>query len=1303
MRRTALVLIARTIVIRREVMPRNLFILIAGAIVGLSLNVSAWGQATTSLHGVVTDPSGASIVEAQVILTNVATNFVRRTTTTARGGYEFVSVLPGTYKLTIEAKGFRTYVQTDLQLQVDLPSTADVHLKLGSSSETVEVRSEAPPLNTTDPSLGHDLGTVEIENLPMEAEQLPLLLSLQPGVIYNGQNILTDSYDTRAGSVNGEHSDQNNITLDGVSVNDEFAGYAFQGVLPSTPYSVEEFRVTTSNYGASEGRSAGAQIAMVTKGGTNKFHGALYEYNRNTIGEANNYFLKLDQLSTKEPNVPEHLVRNLFGGTFGGPIIKDRLFFFFNYQGERQSYQESILQSVPTTSLDDGVVQYECTLLPNGDPNTTLCPGMNVTGASGASYTVQPGYYGLTPGNLKSMDPLNIGPSQVALGYFNTYPAPNDFTTGDGVNFAGYRFAGRQLLSENWYIGRLDYKLTANGNHTLFLRGASRNDPSTNPPFLPGTPPTSSTIDVSKGFVGGYTAAFGPRLVNNLHYGLTHQSVASVGDTNQPWIVFQGISQPIVYSTSFTAPVHNLADTLTVQKGSHNLQFGTNILFIRRTTDNQSDSFSSALTNADWLQYSGFANTPSPLNPTNGCAPNTGPCFPAVDGGSGTNYNVAVVASMGMVTEGFSQYNYKITNTTAATPLDQGAPIQRHWATDTYSIFFQDTWRVRPNVSLTYGLNYQLMTPITETNGQEVTPSVNMGNWFNQRALDASKGIPSNQDPVIAFQPSGSVYGRPGLYSAQTKNLAPRFGLAWTPHPSSGWLKGLLGEDKTVVRFGAGVYFDNFGPALALSYDATGTFGLSSTLENPSSTLTAATAPRLTNVNTIPASLIQPAPPATFPVTYPNLEAIGNGIDQSLKTPYSYAVDLSIQRQLPGRMTLDIAYVGHFAHRVLGLQDVAEPMNLVDTKSGIDYFSAAKQMSTLWRAGVPESSINASTIGPTAQYWQNMLTAQSSGYTLCSTGATTPNLLTAVYDVFGPVCGNLYNETFALFLMDVYGFPTSPVTGLNSFYNSQFSSLWDWRSIGYSNYNALQIGLHKQMSHGLLFGLNYTYSKSLDLESQAERGVQYLTDSIINSWSPSQMYAPSDYDLRHQINGYWVAQLPFGRGREFAGNVGKGVDAVIGGWQLGGTARWTSGFPFSAYMSGADFPTNWDEMGWADLTGSPIATGTTFSNGQPNVFKNATQADTGFTYAFPGESGVRNPIRGDGFFGVDMNLSKSWKIPRAEQQTVQLRWSVFNVTNSSRFDIYSMQDEVGTASTFGNYSQTLTSPREMELALIYKF
>jgi hypothetical protein len=1275
-------------------MSRTVFSVFACLVLCFALSLSSWGQATTSLNGTVTDPTGAAVSQAAVTLTNASTNFARKTTTTGKGGYEFVSVLPGPYKIVVDAKGFKTFVQKDIVLEVNLPATVDVHLSIGSETQIMEVQSEAAPLNTTDPSLGHDLGSSAIENLPMEAEQLPLLLSLQPGVIFNGENnaLVSNPYDTRTGSVNGEHSDQNNITLDGVSVNDEFNGYAFTGVLPSTPYSVEEFRVTTSNYGASEGRSAGAQIAMVTKGGTNHFHGNLYEYNRNTIGEANDYFLKLDELQAGVPNVPEHLVRNLFGGTIGGPILKDRLFFFFNYQGERQSYLESQLRNVPTQSLADGVIEYQCA-------DQSQCPGGSVVGESGKSYTVPNGYWGLSPSNLAQMDPLGIGPSQVALKFFQAYPASNDNTVGNLVNFAGYRFPARQLVSENWYIGRLDYKLTANGNHSLFVRGAARNDPTINPPFLPGTPPESTSVDVSKGLVGGYTGVFGPRFVNNVHYGITKQSIATPGDTNLPWIVMRGIDQPIVYSSSFTAPVHNIADTATWQRGSHNLQFGTNILLIRRDSDSYGNSFSSALTNSEWMQYSGFAAAPlSPLNPTYGCGTG-GPCYPAVLSSFDQSYDWPLIAMMGMASEGFAQYNYKITNLTAATPLDQGAPISRHWASDTYSFFFQDNWRVRPNLSLTFGVNYQLMMPITETNGQEVTPNVNMGQWFNQRAIDAAKGIPSNQDAIISFQPAGSSYGRPGLYAAQKKNFAPRLGFAFTPHAYGG---------KTVFRGGFGMYYDNFGPALALTYDATGTFGLSTTLENPefelangTTPLTPSTAPRITGMNSLPSSILRPAPSSTFPVEFPlGSEAITNGIDQSLKTPYSYAADFSVQQQLPGKITMDLAYVGHFGHRLLAYEDVAEPMNLVDAKSGIPYYAAAKRLSSLWRQGTPESSINASTIGPTAQYWQDMLTAEPS-YTLCSSGLPTSSLLVATYDVFGPGCGNLYNETSAVYLLDVAGFPTMPTTGLNSFFNSQYSSLWDWRTIGHSSYNALQAGFHRQMSHGLLFGFNYTWSKSQDLESMAERGAQYLTSSIINSWSPNQMYAPSDYDVRNQINGYWVAELPFGRGKEWGGNVGPGVDAVIGGWQWSGTGRWTSGFPASVYEAYV-WPTNWDEMGWADLTGQPIPLGKTIVNGIPNIFNNTTAAPNAFNYAFPGESGNRNTIRGDGYFGFDMNLSKSWKIPHYEQQALQFRWSVYNVTNSTRLDAYTVQDQVQQPG-FGNYTEDLTQHREMELALIYKF
>jgi hypothetical protein len=1267
----------------------------------------AWGQATTALRGTVTDSSGSAVIGAQVNLSNLETNIGRSTTSGSSGLYSFVEVLPGTYKVTVEAKGFKKYEHSAVTLRVDLPATLNVQMSVGSVAEVIDVTAEAPLLNTTDASVGQTMDKVGIENLPLPAENNVLLLSLQPGVAFNGENKLQDDYDTRAGMVNGERSDQNNISLDGVSNNNEFAGYAFNGVLPTTPFSVEEFRVTTSNYGVGEGRSSGAQIAMITKSGTNNFHGSLYEFNRNGLGEANDFFVKNAQLGASDANRPPQLVWNNYGGTIGGPIKRNRLFFFFNYEGHRQNVGESAARIVPSAMLQDGIIQYQCA-------NPSACPGIAVTGASGKSYSVQPGNYALGPSQLAQMDPLGIGPSLGALAYFKTYPLPNAPPTGDAPNFGTFRFAAPTTTRENWYIGRIDYQITQNGNHTLFFRGTGIDQhdvPTTGAPFLPGRAPMQTILDLAKGFAVGYTSLWGPRVVNNFSYGLTRDSIGVGGDSNQPWVMMRDLDQDISYPYGHTAPVHNIVDTVTWVKGSHNFQFGANLLLSRLNTYDYGANYSDALTNADWLSSNGFANKNSPLNPA--CLAQAGTTctaadtYPAVDPGFNHAYDFPLAALIGVESEVDGVYNYKI-GSSGGTVIGPNLPIVRHWATNNYNLFFQDTWKMRRNLSVTYGLNYQLMTPMTETAGQEVTPTVNMGTWFSQHQAAMLKGIPDNQvlgGGLIGFGAAGSPYGKPGLYGTQNKNFAPRLGLAWSPN------------EKTSIRAGAGMYYQNFGPELAQFYSASGEYGVSTGASNPSASLDLSAAPRIGNslsdMNAIPLGLLTNlglAPPST--ISFPQVPpagsfAITRGIDQSLKTPYSYAVDLSVQRQLPGRMTLDVAYVGHFAHRLMVLDDVATPLDIVDPKTGIDYFKAAKRMSQLWRAGTPDNSANITPalVGPTSQYWLDMMASQSS-YSTC-TGGTTSNLLYAVYDTFGggvpsgaPNCGSLYNETSGNYLIDVYGIPANLKTGPYSFYNSQYSSLWDWRSIAWSNYNSLQVSLNKQMSNGVMFGFNYTYSKALDIESMAERGVHYLTDSVINAWDPGQMYGPSDADLRHQINGYWVVELPFGRGKALASNAHGVVDALIGGWRLGGTTRWTSGFPVSVFQ-GYVWPTNWDEMGWSDLTGAPIQTGTTITNGTPNIFKNPTQARAGFDYAYPGESGKRNPIRGDGYLATDMNLSKTWRI--TERQNFELRWSVFNAFNNTRFDPYSMQDEWDVQESFGNYSSTLTTRRRMEFAGIYRF
>jgi hypothetical protein len=1289
----------------------------------LLLAAAAFGQATTSLRGAVTDPSGAAIPGAKVTIVNPETGATRSATTAGDGTYVFTEVLPGTYTLSVEATGFQKFQQSDVVLRVALPATVNVGMKVGAVTQVVSVSGQAPLLNTTNASIGQTMGSTQIEQLPLNARNVPALLSIQPGVVYTSDRSDLYAFDTRSGAVNGERSDQSNVTLDGVDVNDQFEGTAFHSVLPVTVDSVQEFRVTTSNYGASEGRSSGGQVALVTKGGTNHFHGSLYEYNRNTSTVANDFFIKSAEAANGQPNVPPKLIRNIFGGSIGGPFIHNRFFFFFNYEGRRDAQADSAVRTIPSSTLRDGIIQYQCA-------TSSDCPGGAVTGLSGKSYTVQPGYYALNDAQLTAMDPVSGGgPNKATLAYFNSFPQPNDNSVGDGFNFSGYRFAAPISRHYNWLIGRLDYKLTASGSQTLFLRGSGRDDTIGGEPFLPagyvlGGIPQTQQKDLSKGFVVGYTALFGTHWVNNFRYGLTYQSIGTSGNSNLPWNFIRSMNQGVFRSNSFTVPVHNIVDDVSWTHGSHTMQFGLNFYIIRRNSNSTLNSFSDGVTNADWIDTAKIARSGDALDPG---ANN----YPAVSQGFVNSYDFPLAGLLGMVTEVDATYNYHLNPDSTGTALAQGAPVPRHWSIHQYDLYWQDVWQVKPNVTFTYGLRWGLLQPIYENTGQEVAPTFSLGPWFNQRGQRMVQGLPSSMDPSILFAPAGAYYGKPGFYGWQTRNFAPRIAVAWTPHFSSGgWLSKIFGSgDKTVIRAGWGMYHDHFGPALATAFDTNGAFGLSTTLTNPAGTQTIESAPRLTSMNVVPKTdnngnqIFIPAPPAKYPQLFPNTLdtggfAIAYGLDSSLRTPYSYAIDFSVDRQLTSSMSLSVSYVGHLAHRLLVQSDLAMPYDIVDPKSGISYFQAAARFSQLGREGLTYNQITPSVVGPTAQFWLNQFKMDpSSGYPypLCTVDGTTTSKLQAMYDTMEGC--TLYNETTGLFYTDLFGFPLQPTTGYNTYFNPQFSSLYAWRSIGYSNYNSLQVSLQKRMSHGILFDFNYTYSKSLDIQSDATSvgncGIACGFGSVINSWSPYQLYGPSAFDLRHQINADWVVDLPFGRGRMIGRNVGRGLDAVIGGWQLSGLARWTTGFPVNAF-GGYAWPTNWELGGNAILTGKPIPTATSNlaasndpvfpTSGGWNMFSNVKQAFQGFDYPFPGQSGVRNAIRGQGYAGWDMGLSKQWHMPYNEAHTLQFRWDVFNVPNLKRFDVQSVTNELDIGSyNFGKYTRLLTNPRIMQFALRYQF
>src|SRR5713226_5615227 len=263
---------------------------------------------TTSVRGTVTDKTGASVGDAKVSLDNPGQALHRETLTSMTGAYEFVALPPGTYALTIEKEGFQKYEQKNLQLLVNSPTTVNATLEIGATSQVVEVSASAVALNTTDASIGNAFGENQIKQLPLEGRNVPDLLTLQAGVAYTGnRSDVNRDVDTRSGAVNGARSDQSNITLDGVDVNDQVKGSAFTSVLPVTLDSVQEFRVTTTNANADQGRSSGAQVSLVTKSGTNNLHGSLYEYHRNTATSANDYFVKTAELQSGQANVPPKL------------------------------------------------------------------------------------------------------------------------------------------------------------------------------------------------------------------------------------------------------------------------------------------------------------------------------------------------------------------------------------------------------------------------------------------------------------------------------------------------------------------------------------------------------------------------------------------------------------------------------------------------------------------------------------------------------------------------------------------------------------------------------------------------------------------------------------------------------------------------------------------------------------------------------------------------------------------------------------------------------------------------------------
>ena len=1251
------------------------------ALLNLTVTPASAQTGTSALVGEVSDSQKQVIPGATVTVTHVATAANQTTTTDERGNFRLSNLQPGVYTLRVELAGFKTAIIERVNLQVDSVTREAVTLEVGGIAETVSVISETTHLNTTDASVGNVMSREQIRSLPVEAQNVVHLLSLQPGAIFiPTSNPAT--VDPRYGSVAGARADQQSVTLDGIDVNDPQNATAYTSAIRMTQEALQEFRVSTSNYNAEMGRSSGPQVSLITRSGTNQFDGSAYWTFRRTATSTNEYFLELSQLAAGQESKPPKLDKDIYGGSFGGPIQRNRIFFFGNIEQLKEQSESPVTRNVPSNSMRDGVLIYQCAV-------AALCPGGSVRGVAN-NHTIPSGFYGMTPAEIAAIDPLGIGPSRAALEYFNKYPAPND-PGRDGRNLMDYRFAAPIENDFLNLVGRVDYK--ALDNHSFFARVGKQDDTINNPPQFPGTPPRRQRLFNNWGGAVGYDAVLSPTITNSFRYGFTQIDENNAGVTNQNYVIFrfispfEGIGDTNTFTDTRQTPTQNFVNDLSWFKGRHTMKAGTNIRFTRVPKNRFQSSYLSATINPSWVAGIGRRNMPgSAFCTVPGCS------LPAVATAFQAGYADAWLNILGVLSQATQRANYD----RDGTPQPVGSPVAREIASDEYEWYIQDAWQLRPNLTITAGLRYSLYSPPYEVNGLQVAPSTSMGAWFDQRVQNMNNGIPSNASPLVQFDLAGPKNDRPGFYAWDKNNFAPRVAVAWTP------------KERLVVRGGYSKVFDRVGVGLATNFDEGFAFGMSTTISSPfGGAYETDPRARFVDISTMPPTM--PAAPAGgFPQTPPERAGIiTSSIDDTLVTPSAHMTSAIVGFDISRNYTLEVGYIGRFGRDTLVRRDLAMPLNLVDPASRMDYFTAAQAIiRAAQSAGLASNSPASAYAGlPALAYWENIFPAAAGG------GLTATQAITRAFMQNGP------DWITALYDMDTSCVPACSKFGPYAYFAEQYDSLSAISSIGRSNYNGMNLTLRRRYSNGVQFDINYTLSKSMDMGSQVERGSSFgnfsnggNTGFLINSFDPELNYGRSDFDVRHQVNTNGLMELPFGQGRRFGGGVGNALNALIGDWSVAGLLRWTSGFPFNVANCRSCWATNWNVQGNAMLVDPDrlpeTETVLNAVDGRPSPFANAADAITYFRRQLPGESGIRNLFTGDGYFNIDLSVSKAFRLGIADHR-LRFRWDVFNVTNAAKFDVSQLTNTPDTAG-FGRYNGTLATcdaqaGRCMQFALRYEF
>ena len=1172
---------------------RRLIILLAA----LAFPVLALAQSGTSRAiGVVQDRSGANIAGARVTLTKEDTKISQVTTSTSSGNYVFEGIQAGAYSVSVEAEGFKQFVSTGNVLAVGEPMTVNVVLDVGDVRQTVEVSESAELVDTsTSGNVGNLVENAAVVSLPIvgvRGRNVLDFVNFQPGVV-NAQNDLAGG----GVSVHGSRDRAWNYTLDGIDINEDSAGGSNFSPLRTNPDAISEFRMITSNPTAEFGRNSGAQVMMVTRSGANAFHGNLFEFYQSP-------FLQANEVANKQAGLRrQQFVQNIYGFSLGGPVIRNKTFFFTNLQmlhTLRTRRQQSI---VYTDLARKGIFRFV-----KGGRNLPA----GVTGASvDNNGNVLPG---VTVGsfNIGTSDPQGFGLDPAVQKVLALTPLPNDFSSGDGLNEAAFDFSAHEFERQVDFVVKIDH--TFNPHHSVFGRWSHGHQNTVADivngglaPF-PDAPPVVSTRRTPRNFAFNYRWTPTGRLTNELIAGMNRFGFDFANpDPNfakNPPFVLNDVTNPRqdYVGNKRTLTTIQLADNLSLARGSHTYKTGINFRYGRHIDTRGSIG---SLNASPAIDFDPSVNTVDPA--TFGIPKDINTTF---DQGTAQRTINNLLGRYGTVSQGFVA-----ASDSAYAPA--GTLLHFDSRFPEYDSYVQDSWKVKPNLTLDYGVRWEIRLSPRTTRNAILHP---------------------NQLAVFGAAPSNTLAWVPGpLYRDQWRNFGPSVGVAWDPYKSG----------KTVIRA-------NF----RLAYDRITTFSLSSGIFQglPGMTLQVSdqsqgqAGGRLRNgtptvappAGVTPQALRQPAVFSTNSITV---------ADPDLKTPRTYMWSFGMQHELPWKLVAEADYIGHKGSNLYGGYD-ANQVN-IGSNGFLDAFNTVK-------AGGNSPLINQLLTGDTR------LKAGETGSQLVQRLFSSTLNLNSV----AALAQSLGQRTRG-------GKQQITLNGFSPFFFQaypQFAGAFNvLDSHDFSTYHALEVQLQRRFSGGLLFQLAYTWAKSLDTRSfdptfsQVRRGSsQSASDTPYNDANRRLNYARSDFDRRNVFQSHYVWELPFGRGRKFGQSWNGVADRLAGGWQVSGIVIWESGHPFTVYSGGNTF---------TNVVISPASC----NNCSPTMGHIQRDPATGVNFLFdanqramffrppPGQLGNlgRNFFSLPNDFNTDLAVGKT--VHLTERTNFELRFEIQNLTNTSQY------------------------------------